>query len=328
MVLLIALTALSVAVGGQNDKGTDNNATKKLNRTGKMAEVESSKPGEAAKTSFPRTGETDGIPCQMEELTSPQFAKAVVQAGGVCVIPMGIIEKHSTHLPLGTDLYEARASVIRAAEKEYAVVFPPYFVGQIFEAKHQPGTIAYSNDLMWQMLDETCQELSRNGLKKIILFNGHGGSTSFLNYFCQSQLASGRDYVVVLFQSGPDQDLDRQINALKAAKLDGHAGEEETAMMSFIRPDLVDTEALAVESGADQRRLAEMPHGFTGIHWYARFPNHYAGDMVRVDPKLGELLIEKDAIQLAALIRWLKNNNTVEQLQEEFFRRSADPVPF
>jgi creatinine amidohydrolase len=273
-----------------------------------------------------QTAASAGLPCQMEELTSPLFVKAVEQSGGVVVIPLGIIEKHATHLPLGTDLFEARASVIRAAKKEYAVVFPPYYAGQIFEAKHQPGTVAYSNELMWKMLEETCAELSRNGLKKIILFNGHGGSTYFLDYFCQSQLAAEKDYIVVLFQSGPDQALDRQINAMKSAKLDGHAGEEETAMMSFIRPDLVDTGNLAAEPGADQMRLAEMPHGFTGIHWYARYPNHFAGDIVRVDPKLGELLIEKDAVQLAALIKYLKNSNTVEQLQEEFFRRSADPI--
>lgn len=273
-----------------------------------------------------QTASSATLPWQMEELTSPQFSKAVELSGGVVVIPLGIIEKHATHLPLGTDLFEARASVIRAAEKEYAVVFPPYYTGQIFEAKHQPGTIAYSNDLMWRMLEETCAELSRNGLKKIILFNGHGGSTYFLDYFCQSQLASKKDYIVVLFQSGPDQALDREINAMKAAKLDGHAGEEETAMMSFIRPDLVDKDNLAGEPGADQRRLAEMPHGFTGIHWYARYPNHFAGDIVRIDPKLGDLLIEKDAVQLAALIKYLKNNNTVEQLQEEFFKRSADPI--
>jgi len=176
------------------------------------------------------------------------------------------------------------------------------------------------------MLEETCAELARNGLKKIILFNGHGGSTYFLDYFCQSQLAAEKDYIVVLFQSGPDQALDREINALKSAKLDGHAGEEETAMMSFIRPDLVDTGNLAGESGGDQRRLAEMPHGFTGIHWYARYPNHFAGDIVRFDPKLGNLLIEKDAVQLAALIKYLKHNNTVEQLQKEFFDRSDNPL--
>jgi creatinine amidohydrolase len=266
------------------------------------------------------------LPCQLEELTSPQFAEAVALSGGVCVIPLGIIEKHSRHLPLGTDLFEARAAVITAAKKEYAVVFPPYYTGQIFEAKHQPGTIAYSNELMWQMLEETCNELSRNGLKKIILFNGHGGSTYFLDFFCQSQLASRKDYIVVLFQPGADQSLDKEIDALKTARLDGHAGEEETAMMSFIRPDLVHADALGEESGADLQRLADMPHGFTGIHWYARFPNHYAGDLAQPNVKLGELLIEKDAAQLAELIRYLKNNNTIEQLQEEFFDRNADPL--
>jgi len=270
--------------------------------------------------------EKPGISCQMEELTSPQFAKAVDHAGGVCVIPLGIIEKHSTHLPLGTDLYEARAAVVMAAQKEYAVVFPPYFVGQIFEAKHQPGTIAYSNDLMWQMLEETCQELSRNGLKKIILFNGHGGSTYFLNYFCQSQLATRKDYIVVLFQGGPDEAMDIRISSLKKAKLDGHAGEEETSMMYFIRPDLVDTEAMGRESGLNQGRLNAMPHAFAGINWYARYPNHFAGDMLQTNRELGEILITKDANQLAELIRYLKSNNTIEELHNEFYNRAENPL--
>ena len=267
-----------------------------------------------------------GIPCQMEELTSPQFAKAVELSGGVCVIPIGIIEKHATHLPLGTDLYEARASVVMAAQKEYAVVFPPYFVGQIFEAKHQPGTIAYSNDLMWKMLEETCQELSRNGLKKIILFNGHGGSTYFLNYFCQSQLATRKDYIVVLFQGGPDEAMDQQIKNLKKAKLDGHAGEEETSMMYFIRPDLVDTEAMGMESGLNQGRLDLMPHAFAGINWYARYPNHFAGDLLQANRDLGELLVSRDAVQLAELIRYLKSSNRVEELHNEFYLRAEDPL--
>ncbi|MDZ7634614.1 MAG: creatininase family protein [Bacteroidales bacterium] len=267
-----------------------------------------------------------GIPCQMEELTVPQFVKAVELSAGVCVIPIGIIEKHGTHLPLGTDLYEARASVVAAAEKEYAVVFPPYYAGQIFEAKHQPGTIAYSNDLMWQMLEETCTELSRNGLKKIILFNGHGGSTYFLQYFCQSQLAARKDYIVVLFQGGPDREMDREIRSLKKASLDGHAGEEETSMMYFLRPDLVDLDALGLESGANQGRLDMLPYGFAGIHWYARYPNHFAGDKADPDRRLGELLIAKDAAQLAELIKYLKASNEIERLQNEFFDRAEDPL--
>jgi creatinine amidohydrolase len=266
------------------------------------------------------------LPVRMEELTSPQFAKAVGVSGGVCVIPIGIIEKHATQLPLGTDLFEARASVVMAAEKEYAVVFPPYYVGQIFEARHQPGTVAYSNDLMWQLLEETCTELSRNGLKKIILFNGHGGSTNFLQYFCQSQLASRKDYIVVLFQGRADQVKDKEITALKKAREDGHAGEEETSMMYFIRPDLVDLGAIGLESGTSQGRLDLMPYGFTGIWWYSRYPNHFAGDVVQADKKLGELLVSKDADQLAELIKYLKSNDEIERLQNEFYDRAADPL--
>jgi creatinine amidohydrolase len=266
------------------------------------------------------------IPFKMEEITSPGFISAVEKAAGVCVIPIGIIEKHGPHLPLGTDLFEAREIAAAAAKKEYTIIFPPYFTGQIFEAKHQPGAIAYSKDLMWKMLEETCAELSRNGLKKIILLNGHGGNTSFLQYFCQVQLAEQNDYVVVLFRPGDDPVLDKQIGSLKSAKLDGHAGEEETSMMYIIRPDLVDIAAIKSESGLDQDRLKGLPFGYTGIWWYAKYPNHYASDVAQPSEKLGKLLIEKDAVQLAGLIKFMKGDNSIEKLQEEFFKRAENPL--
>jgi creatinine amidohydrolase len=270
--------------------------------------------------------EQNKLPYKWEEITSPQFAKAVELAGGVCVIPLGIIEKHGPHLPLGTDLFEARALASAGAEKEYAIVFPPYFVGQIFEAKHQPGAVAYSTELMWKMLDETCQEVSRNGIKKIILVNGHGGNSGFLQYFCQAQLASPRDYVVVLFEEGRDPVYGKEIASLKKAKLDGHAGEEETSMMYVIRPDLVDVPAITSQSGADQKRLDKLPFGYTGIWWFAKYPNHYASDVAQPDKRLGELLITSAAGQLAQLIKFMKTDNTIEQLQQEFYKMSKNPL--
>jgi creatinine amidohydrolase len=272
-----------------------------------------------------QTGQAS-FPFKMEDLTSPKFAKAVDIAGGVCIIPLGIIEKHGPHLPLGTDLYEAREIAFHAAAKEYAVVFPPYFTGQIFEAKHQPGAIAYSNELMWKMLEETCKELSRNGLKKIILLNGHGGNNSFLQYFCQSQLAKQNDYIVVLFQPGNDPINAAEIKSLKKAKLDGHAGEEETSMMFYINPSFVDQDALKNESGLDQNKLSKLPFGYTGIWWYAKYPNHFASDINTPDKRLGELLIASDAGQLSELIKFLKKDNTIQQLQEEFFRKAGNPI--
>jgi creatinine amidohydrolase len=263
---------------------------------------------------------------KMEELSSPQFTSAVAKSGGVCVIPLGIIEKHGPHLPLGTDLFEAREIAFEGAKKEYAVVFPPYFIGQIFEAKHQPGTIAYSTELMWKMLDETCRELSRNGMKKIILLNGHGGNNNFLGYFCQAQLESPKDYVVVLFRPESDKATADKIRSMKKTQLDGHAGEEETSMMYYIRPDLVNSSVAASQSGADQKRMEGLSFGYTGIWWYASFPNHYSGDGTFYSRELGELLVRSDAEQLAALIKYLKGSDTIKKLQDEFYGRAEKPL--
>lgn len=263
---------------------------------------------------------------KLEELSSPQFVKAIEFSKGVCIIPMGIIEKHGPHLPLGSDIFEAREVANNAAKTEYSVVYPSYYFGQIFEATHQAGTIAYSNDLIWKVLEETCSELSRNGFKKIILLNGHGGNNSFLEYFCQSQLASPRDYVVVLFKPSPTEEQQNKISNLKKSTIDGHAGEDETSMMYYINPALVDIPAIKTESGLDQDKLTKLPFGYTGIWWYSKFPNHFAGDNVNANKELGELLIKTDAEQLIELIRFLKKDDTIQLLQDEFYKRRDHSV--
>jgi creatinine amidohydrolase len=179
---------------------------------------------------------------------------------------------------------------------------------------------------MWKMLEETCNGLSRNGLKNIILVNGHGGNTSFLQYFCQAQLARQKDYIVVLFEENSDSPYRKEIESLKKAKLDGHAGEEETSMMFSIRPDLVDQNAITSQSGADQNRLRDLPSGYTGIWWYAKYPNHYASDVAQPNKRLGELLFLRWSDQVASLIKYLKTSNKIEELQQEFYNRATNPL--
>ena len=76
----------------------------------------------------------------------------------------------------------------------------------------------------------------------------------------------------------------------------------------------------------DQAKLKGLRNGYTGIWWYARYPNHYASDVAEPNQKLGELLISKDAGQLAGLIKYLKSNNTIEDLQNEFQKRADNPL--
>jgi creatinine amidohydrolase len=266
------------------------------------------------------------LSCSYDELTAPDFVRAVEKSSGVCLLPMGILEKHGPHLPLGTDIFECRKVALTAAEQEYCIVFPTYFAGQINEARHQPGTIAYSPDLIWKMLQETCEELSRNGLKKIIIVNGHGGNNDFLRYFCMSQLHSQKDYILIFFQPNDSPEVARKIESLRQTKTGGHADEMETSMMRFIRPDLVKTEMAGTQSGQNQKRLAEVPFQYTGIWWYAQYPNHYAGDATKSSIELGKVVVESEAEQLSQLIKTLKSSNKIEALQNQFYKDSANPL--
>lgn len=257
-----------------------------------------------------------------EELTGGDFVKAIRQAQGTCLIPFGIIEKHGPHLPLGTDLINVRYAALHGAEQEYAIVFPPYFYGQIFEARHEPGTMAYSARVQLELLQETTDEMARNGCKKIIIVNGHGGNTSLLPFFAQSQLAAPHDYVVYVYRyspTGPNRP------AMKT-KNDQHAGESETAHALVTMPDLVHMDRATSESGADLNRL-DLPTGvYTGIWWYARFPEHYAGEGAAATKELGEFDMKQWANGVAATIRAVKGDQNSLRLQTEFFEKARRPL--
>jgi creatinine amidohydrolase len=257
-----------------------------------------------------------------EELTAGDFVSAIQKAQGTCLLPFGIIEKHGPQLPLGTDLINVRYVALHGAGQEYAVVYPEYYFGQIFEAKHEPGTVAYSARLQLELLQETTDEMARNGCKKIIIVNGHGGNNSLLPYFAQSQMASPRDYVVYVYQRGswpPGRPVMKSTT-------DAHAGESETSHVMVSRPELVHMDRAASESGADQKRQ-DLPLGvYTGIWWYARFPEHYAGDATGANKALGEFDMKAWTDGVANVIRAVKADQVSLRLQNEFFEKSQKPL--
>jgi len=259
-----------------------------------------------------------------DELTASEFVAGVEKAEGVCLVPIGVIEKHGQHLPLATDVLMVREISRRAAEKEYCIIFPYYYMGQNFVAMPQPGTIAYSSELMFKMLDETCREIARNGLKKIILVNGHGGNNFFLPYFCQMQMESPKDYVVYWVNPSADEETQKKIRAMRKTTTGGHADEMESSNVMAVYPDLVKIDRATSESGENQRLspLGEL----TGIRWYVQYPNHYAGDAKDANAALGELSIESVSSELAKLIKAIKADQATPGLQSEFFKKSQSPL--
>ena len=256
-----------------------------------------------------------------EDLTGPDFIAAIRQSKGVCLLPFGILEKHGPHLPIGTDLFNARYVSEKAVEQEYAIIFPAYYFGQIAEARHQPGTVSYSTHLQLDLLQETTDEMARNGCKKIVIVNSHGGNLELLPYFAQAQMQSPHDYVIYVYW------WDRNLPGRPAMRTpDSHAGEGETSDTMVSRPDLVHLDRESQQSGADLHRLS-LPNGlYTGIWWYARFPNHYSGDGSVATLELGQSDMKAYVGDLADTIRAIKADQTSLQLQNEFFEESKHPL--
>jgi len=267
------------------------------------------------------------LPFRLEELTAPDYVKAVEKSSKTCILPIGVMEKHGPHLPIGTDLFRAREYALRAAEKEYTVVFPWYYFSQINEARHQPGTISYSPELIWKALQETLDELARNGFDKIIIVNGHGGNNAFLNFFGMAQLSERRSYSLYLFQPTHDPEVAKKVEELtQHDPLNAHAGNEESSEMKAIQPDLTHPDRAGLQSGNDQERLKSLQNAYTGIWWYAKFPNHYGGDGTKANAKAGELLINSTVDQLVKMIQAVKKDEVVPALQKEFFDKSENPL--
>jgi creatinine amidohydrolase len=257
-----------------------------------------------------------------DELTASEWPLALKHSNRTCILPIGILEKHGPHVPLGSDLIQVREWSARATKKEYAVVFPDFFYGQINEAKHQPGAFALPDRVVWDLLEATCDEIARNGFDKIVIINGHGGNPQMIRYFMQTRLEKERDYAIYFFEPGSDPDYQKKMTALRKSdpSYDQHAGERETSSLLYLRPDLVKMDSAKNESGLDQKRLS-LPFVYTAIGWYASYPNHYAGEGAAATRELGQLVTEHIIDNFVTALKAIKADTKALQLQKEFYDR-------
>lgn len=259
---------------------------------------------------------------QWENLTAPDFAEAVEEAQGVCLLPLAVIEKHGDHLPLGTDLFIGLEVARRAAEIEPAILFPPFYFTQILEAKHQPGTIALGGHLMLELLEAVCDEIGRNGLRKIVFVPSHGGNRYLAPFFIQLMLEKRKGYMVYLPRMLEDPILTRLMKEMMESEFDHHGGEMETSLILAIHPELVKMDQIDERSGRRLGRLDHLPGMETPVSWYANFPDHYAGDARMATAEKGKRILEHWARRLAEAIKAVKKDRVTSGLYREFFGRT------
>jgi creatinine amidohydrolase len=257
---------------------------------------------------------------QWEHLTSDEFVSAVNETG-VCLIAMGVVERHGTHLPLGTDYLSGHAIACLAAEKEPAVVFPPFYFGQIYEARCFPGTITVKPTLLLELVQAVLDEIGRNGFKKVIVFNAHGGNDYFLPFLAQCALWEQKPYSVYLYTGELSPERQKEWQSILETPEHGHACECESSVLMASYPDLVDIRKVSPEPGAALHRLDHLEANFSAIWWYADYPKHYAGDARTASVEKGLKLRQMRVDALAEYIQAVKSDQVVPALEAEFFER-------
>jgi creatinine amidohydrolase/Fe(II)-dependent formamide hydrolase-like protein len=251
------------------------------------------------------------------ELTWPEAGERLAQVD-IALLPVGAIEQHGPHLPLDTDAFDAQYLARRVAEacsQPRPLVVPLVPFGVSYHHDDFKGTLSIRCNTLSQLVYDLGMSLRKNGIRKIVIINGHGGNDPALNYAAQMIHRDAGIFVCV--DSGESSDVD--IEALALTPNDVHAGEIETSTSLAVRPHLVRMD-LAREAVP---QFSSPYLNFTsrrGVAWYAHTrrisPSGVMGDPTKADARKGKQIWEIMTAHLVKLVEDLKALSLDEIHQE------------
>ena len=178
-----------------------------------------------------------------ETMRSDEFAAALAAPDDWFVlVPTGAIEQHGDHLPVDVDIHAA-TEVCRevAARDDHVIVAPPLPFGFSGAQTYRPGTITLRSSTLIEVLRDTCGSILEQGFTRVLVVNGHNG-----NKWMNGQLVTELQRPVGAFV-GALTYFDLTLEAFTEHRVsgvggEGHAGELETALELYLRPELVGDE--------------------------------------------------------------------------------------
>lgn len=238
-----------------------------------------------------------------ENLSMPGFETLLKQTQTV-ILPLGSLEEHGPHLPLGTDTFHA-IEVARRVEKLHPVVVaPPVFYGMCRSTREHPGTVSISGDTLRALLVDVGREFYGVGLRNLVFISGHAGGTHISAIMeagerLLAELPEARVAVVNLLE------LLREVLGaqpeLVQTKGDSHAGEVETAVMMAAFPDLV--------RGTATEEWPSFPKYILVRDKRRYWPGGVWGNPAPATAAQGEAILQAEAVRLAKVI------NALEELE-------------
>ena len=200
------------------------------------------------------------------ELTWPE-AEDYLKEVDIAILPVGAIEQHGHHLPLDTDAFDAEylaRQIAKACSRPRPLVLPLVAYGVSYHHDDFRGTISINNDTLSKLVYEIGISVAKNGIKKLIILNGHGGNGPSLNFAAQMINRDARIFVSV--DSGETSDVD--IYQMVETPNDVHAGEFETSTALATRPHLVKMEKAQASVPAFSSRYLDFTSK-RSVSWYA-----------------------------------------------------------
>jgi creatinine amidohydrolase/Fe(II)-dependent formamide hydrolase-like protein len=250
------------------------------------------------------------------ELTWPLAEKRLAQVD-VALLPVGAIEQHGAHLPLDTDAFDAEylaRKVAEACSDPKPLVMPLVSYGVSYHHDDFKGTISISNNILAGLIYEIGISTARNGIRKLVIINGHGGNSPALNH--AAQMINRDAGIFVCVDTGDTSDAD--IYRIVETPNDVHAGEIETSTSLAVRPDLVNMERAV-------RFIPEFSSHYLdftskrGVSWYGATSRISSvgvmGDPTRASAEKGKKIWEITIAHLVGLVEDLKNL-TLEEIHQ------------
>ncbi len=243
-----------------------------------------------------------------EELTSAEIG-ALDRDRTVVILPVGSVEQHGNHLPLGTDTMLAQAVSLAAADANGdAVVMPPPWYG--FSAHHMrfPGSVTLRPETFMAVVEDMVAALVRHDFRRILIVNGHGGNSGLIDVLASTlghaHYGAARIAALTYFTLAREP-----ISKLRKSKPGGmgHACEFETSMVQHIRPELVKIDrAETTYPDPGSRYLTTDLLGAQAIRLYHDFgdlsPTGTLGDPAYASPEAGKAFFAAVTDELVAFI--------------------------
>ena len=251
------------------------------------------------------------------DLTTTDFG-LLDAARTVAVLPVAATEQHGPHLPLSVDT-DLVTGIVAAALPQLAVdlpvlVLPTMAVGFSPEHARFAGTLTLKSETVIRLWTEIGESVAASGVKKLVLFNAHGGQVSVMDLVARDLRARlGLLVYSVSWFNLPMADAQgRDVNALFSAaehRFGIHAGDIETSMMRALRPDLVRMEHAQDFHSTAQDRAAAFPILGNGrsakLGWQMQDYNlaGAVGDAAAATADKGRAVIDAAGHQLARLLQ-------------------------